>query len=128
MFQVTTSPEKNRLYVTLEGHLEPSERNAAGKAFMAAIGELHHGFDIVHDMSGLHPTDADGLKYLVRIQTAAKLKGLRSVIRIEKIPLSRLQLLRIAKETGWTFESAGSIEEADARLDALGPAPPPETA
>jgi hypothetical protein len=128
MFQVTANPEKNRLYVTLEGHLEPSERDAAGKAFMAAIGELRHGFDIVHDMSGLHPTDADGLKYLVRIQTAAKLKGLRTVLRIERIPLSRLQLQRIAKETGWAFESAVSIEEADARLDALGPAPPPEPA
>jgi hypothetical protein len=128
MFQVTANPEKNRLYVTLEGHLEPSERDAAGKAFMAAIGELRHGFDIVHDMSGLHPTDADGLKYLVRIQTAAKLKGLRTVLRIERIPLSRLQLQRIARETGWAFESAVSIEEADARLDALGPAPPPEPA
>jgi len=128
MFQVTANPEKNRLYVTLEGHLEPSERDAAGKAFMAAIGELRHGFDIVHDMSGLHPTDADGLNYLVRIQTAAKLKGLRTVLRIERIPLSRLQLQRIAKETGWAFESAVSIEEADARLDALGPAPPPEPA
>jgi len=40
--------------------------------------------------------------------------------------LSRLQLQRIAKETGWVFETAASIEEADARLDALGPAPPPE--
>jgi hypothetical protein len=126
MFQVTANPEKNRLYVTLDGHLEASERDAAGKAFMAAIGKLRHGFDIVHDMSGLHPTDADGLKYLVRIQTAAKLKGLRTVIRIERIPLSRLQLQRIAKETGWVFETAASIEEADARLDALGPAPPPE--
>lgn len=125
MFRVMANPEKNRLYVTLEGHLEQTEREAAGKAFLAEIGKLRHGFDIVHDMTGLHPTDAAGLKYLVRVQTAAKLKGLRTVIRIERIPLSRVQLERIARETGWAFESAASLEEADARLDALGPAPPP---
>ena len=125
MFQVTPSPEKNRLYISLEGHLEPAERKQVAKAVVAAIAQLHHGFDIVHDMSGLHPTDAAGLKELVRVQAAAKVKGLRSVIRIVRIPLSRMQFERMAKETGWTFETAGTLEEADARLDALGPAPAP---
>jgi len=126
MFQVTPSPERNRLYVTLEGHLSPDERQAAAREVIAAIARLRHGFDIVHDMSGLHPTDSEGLKDLVRIQAAAKVKGLRSVLRIVKIPLSRIQLERMALETGWAFSTAASIEEADARLDALGPAPPPE--
>ena len=126
MFQVTVNPEKNRLYVLLEGHLGAPERKEAARAVMAAIGQLRHGFDIVHDLTRLHPTDADGLRDLVRLQTAAKLKGLRSVIRIVQIPLSRIQLERIAAETGWAFETAASLGEADARLDALGPAPAPE--
>ena len=126
MFRVDANPEKNRLYLTLEGHMEASERREAAKAFMAAIGQLHHGFDIVHDMSGLHPTDAEGLKDLVRAQASARIKGLRSVVRIVKIPLTRLQFERIAEETGWPFETARTLEEADAMLDALGPAPPPE--
>jgi hypothetical protein len=90
---------------------------------MAGINQLQPGFDIVHDMTGLHPTDADGLKDLVRIQAAAKIKGVRSVIRIVKIPLVRFQFERVALETGWAFETAGTLQEADARLDALGPAP-----
>jgi len=123
MFQVTASPEKNRLYVTLEGHLEPAERAEAGKAFLAAIGQLRPGFDIVDDVSGLHPTDTEGLKDLRRFQAAAKIKGVRCVVRIARIPLSRLQVERISDEVGLESETVASLEEADRRLDALGPAP-----
>jgi hypothetical protein len=126
MFKITANPEKNRLYVTLEGHLEPSERKEVAKAFMAAISELRSGFDIVHDMTGLHPTDPEGLKELVRSQAAAKIKGVRTVIRVVKIPLVRLQFERVARETGWVYETAATLQEADERLDALGPAPEPE--
>ena len=125
MFQVTASPEKNRLYVTLEGHLEPPERAAAGKAFMAAISQLRPGFDIVNDLTGLHPTDTEGLKDLRRLQAAAKIKGVRRVIRIAKIPLSRLQVERISEEVGLESETAASLQEADERLDTMGPATPP---
>ena len=127
MFEVTVNVEKNRLYVTLGGHLEAAERKEAAKAVVAGVGQLSPGFDIVHDLAGLHPTDADGLRDLVRVQSAAKIKGLRSVIRIARIPLARIQLERMAKDTGWEFGTAGSREEADERLDTLGPAPPPET-
>jgi hypothetical protein len=126
LFQVIANPEKNRLYVTLGGHLDAPERQEAAKAFMAAVKQLEPGFDIVHDMTELRPTDPDGLKDLMRIQTAAKLKGVRSVIRIVRIPLSRIQFERLAAETGWTFETAASVQEADQRLDALGPTPKPE--
>ncbi|MDR3671848.1 MAG: hypothetical protein P4L36_13455 [Holophaga sp.] len=127
MFQVAANPEKNRLYVTLEGHLEAAERMAAGKAILAAINQLQPGFDIVNDLSGLHPTDAEGLKDLRRIQAAARIKGVRCVIRIVKIPLSRLQFERTSQEAGLDSEVAGSVEEADRRLDAMGPPPKEET-
>jgi anti-anti-sigma regulatory factor len=126
MFQVNVNTEKNRLYVTLAGHLSAEERMGAAKAFMAAIGELQPGFDIINDMSGLHPTDAEGLKILVRTQAAARIKGVRSVIRVIRIPLSHLQLKRISLETDWEFKTATSLEEADALLDALGVVPAPE--
>jgi anti-anti-sigma regulatory factor len=124
MFQVTANPEKNRLYVTLEGHLEAPERLEAGKAFLAAIGQLRPGFDIVNDLSGLRPTDADGLKELRKLQAAAKIKGVRCVVRVARIPLSRLQVERTSQEVGLDSETVATLEEADARLDALGPAPP----
>ncbi len=126
MFEIIAHPEKNRVCVTLRGHLDPAERKAAAKAFLAAVNQLGPGFDIIHDLSELRPTDAEGLKDLIRVQAAAKIKGVRSVIRIAKTPLTRVQFERIAEETGWAFETAGSLEEAHARLDALGPAPGPE--
>ena len=126
MFEITANPEKNRLYVTLDGHLDSAERKAAAKAFMLEVNKLQPGFDIVHNMTKLRPTDPEGLKDLIRIQAAAKVKGVRSVIRIVQIALSRLQFERIAEETGWVFETAATLQEADERLDALGPAPPLE--
>lgn len=48
MFRVHANPDKNRLYVTLEGHLEPSERKQAAQAVISAIGQLRHGYDIVN--------------------------------------------------------------------------------
>ena len=119
MFQVTANPDKKRLYVSMTGHLEPAERREVAKAVMAGMKELGPGFDIVHDMTGLHPTDTEGLKELVRIQAAAKVMGVRLVVRIVKIPLVRLQFERIAQEIGWAFELASSLEEADTRLDEL---------
>jgi hypothetical protein len=126
MFQVTADPEKNRLYVTLEGHLEPAERLAASKAILVAIGQLRPGFDLVNNVSELHPTDTEGLNDLLRIQAAIKIKGVRSVIRIAKIPLTRLQVERTAERSGLEGDTAATVQEADERLDALGPATPPE--
>jgi hypothetical protein len=121
MFQVTANREKNRLYVTLKGHLSPSERSEAGNAFLTAIRTLEHDFDIIHDLTGLHPTDAEGLKELARLQAAAKIRGVRRVVRIVSIPLSSNQLGRAAEDTGWSYETVHSMVEAEALLD--GPEP-----
>ena len=122
MFEVTVNTDKNRLYVTLQGHLEANERAEVVNAFIAAIRRLRPGFDIINDMSGLAPTEADGLKDLARVQATAMLRGVRKVIRVVRIPLSRIQLDRQARELGWAYETADSVAEAEARLDALGPA------
>ena len=121
MFQVSADPEKNRLYVTLKGHLAPGERAEAANAFLCAIRTLEHGFDIVHDLTGLHPTDAEGLKELARMQAAAKVRGVGRVVRVVNIPVSSLQLGRVAEDNGWAFETVHSLEEAEALLD--GPEP-----
>ena len=122
MFQVTADPDKNRLYVTVGGHLEPPERQELATAFRAALEELRPGFDIINDLSALLPTDEDGLRDLAKMQSAATIKGLRTAVRIVRIPLTRLQFERAARETCWEFETAATLEEAEARLDALGPA------
>ncbi len=124
MFNVTSNPAKNRLYITLAGHLEGSERREVTRAIMAEVAKLDQRFDIVTDITALHASDQEGFKDLLRAKSALKLKGVRHIIRVVKIPISRMQVERVSEAAGYEAESVSSIEEADRRLDALGLEPP----
>jgi hypothetical protein len=119
MFRVTSDPERNRLYITLAGHLEGVERLEVTKAIMAEAAKLDPRFDVVTDITALHASDQEGFKDLQRARSALKLKGIGHVIRVVKIPLSRIQMERVSEAAGYQDESVDSVEEADRRLDAL---------
>lgn len=119
MFRVTSDPERNRLYITLAGHLEGVERLEVTKAIMAEAAKLDPRFDVVTDITALHASDQEGFKDLLRARSALKLKGVGHVIRVVKIPLSRIQMERVSEAAGYQDESVDSVEEADLRLDAL---------
>jgi len=119
MFTVTSDPDRNRLYLTMAGHMEAAERQAATRALMAEAAKLTPGFDLVSDISALHATDEDGFKDLLRAKAALKLKGAGHLIRVVKIPLSRIQFTRVSEAAGYEAECVGSVEEADRRLDEL---------
>lgn len=119
MYTVTSNPERNRLYITLAGHLEGPERQAAAKALMAEAGKLSPGFDVVTDISALHASNEEGFKDLLRVKATLKLKGVGHVIRVVRIPLSRIQFERITAQAGYESEYVSSLEEADRRLDEL---------
>ncbi len=118
MFTVTSNPERNRLYITLTGHMEGPERQEAMRAVLAEAGKLTHGFGVVSDISALHPTNEEGFKDLLRVKAALKLKGAGPIIRVVKILLSRAQFERISTAAGYHEEYVDSIEEADRRLNA----------
>lgn len=119
MFRVASDPAKNRLYITVSGHLEGPERQEAMRAIMAEASKLAPGFDIVSDISELHASDQEGFKDFLRTKSALKLRGAGKVIRVVKIPLSRIQVERISAAAGYEADTADSVEEADRRLDAL---------
>ena len=119
MFQVTSDPHRNRLYIILAGHLESEERQAAMRAVMTEAGKLAPGFDVVTDISALHATDQEGFKDFLRAKSSLKLKGVGKVVRVVKIPLSRIQLARISEAAGYHADHVDSIEEADRQLDEL---------
>ncbi|WLT31360.1 hypothetical protein [Geothrix sp. PMB-07] len=119
MYTVTSNPERNRLYITLAGHLEGPERQAAAKALVAEAAKLSQGFDVVTDISALHATNEEGFKDLLRVKATLKLKGVGHIIRVVKIPLSRIQFERITAQAGYEAEYVNSLEEADRRLDEL---------
>jgi hypothetical protein len=119
MFEVHSDPDRNRLYITLAGHLDGEERQAAMKAMMAEAAKLNPGFGVVTDISGLYPSDQEGFKDFLRAKSGLRMKGVGPVVRVVKIPLSRIQVERISEEAGYEAESVSSLEEADRRLDAL---------
>lgn len=119
MFTVTSDPSRNRLYITLAGHMEGAERQEVTQLILAEAAKLAQGFDIVTDISALHPSDQDGIKDLLRAKAALKLKGVGHTIRVVKISLSRIQVQRISEAAGYESECADTVEEADRRLDAL---------
>lgn len=119
MFAVASDPDRNRLYITLSGHLDGPERQAAMKALIAETSKLSEGFGVVSDISALHATNEEGFKDLLRVKASLKLKGAGPIIRVVKIPLSRIQFERITEAAGYRAEEANSVEEADRRLDEL---------
>lgn len=119
MFQVRSDTGRNRLYITLAGHMDGTERQAAMKAMMAEAAKLAPGFGVVTDISGLYPSDQEGFKDFLRAKSGLRMKGVGPIVRVVKIPLSRLQVERISEEAGYEAESVGSVEEADRRLDVL---------
>ena len=127
MFQVRSDSAKNRLYITLGGHMVGPERQEATRAIMAEAGKLGAGFDVVTDIRDLHATDQQGFKDFLRARSTLKLKGVGHIIRVTRIPLSRIQLERISAEAGYDSDRADSLEEADQRLDELAGQQPSES-
>lgn len=121
MFQITSNTAKNRLYITVAGYLEEPERKAAMKALVAEAGTLQPGFDVISDITGLHPSNQAGFNDFLRARSALKLKGLGRVVRVVGIPLSRIQLTRISEEAGFAADQVESLEAAEALLDAPAP-------
>jgi hypothetical protein len=119
MFCVTSDSARNRLYITLAGHLEGPERQAAIKAIMAEAARLAPGFGVITDISALYASDQDGFKDLLRAKSSLKLKGVGPILRIVKLPISRMQVERVTEQGGYSSECFDSLEEADLRLDEL---------
>jgi hypothetical protein len=118
MFSVRADVEKNRLYITLAGHLDEVEQREAVASVLSEAGKLMPGFDLLSDIASLRPTDEAGLKQLVRVQEFLRDHGLRRAIRVTGIVLSEIQMERTGREVGYVSLTAGSIEEAERILDA----------
>lgn len=119
MFLVSSDTARNRLYITLIGYLEAAERQEATKQVMAEAAKLEAGFDIVTDIRGLHATNKEGIRDLLRLRAALKLKGVGHIIRVVQIPLSAIQMQRATEEAGFQSEQVATLDAANRRLDEL---------
>ena len=62
----THRTEKNRLSLTLEGHLSTEEVAKAASSRSATAEELEPGFDQANDRSSFQPADEEALEHIER--------------------------------------------------------------
>lgn len=119
MFKVRADPGKDRLYITLSGHLEEEERGRVVEAITQEVSKLSPGFDLINDISEALPTDAQGLDQLTRVQKLLVEAGLRHVVRITRMLITELQLERVSKDSGYRSIHLPSLEKAEQLLDSF---------
>lgn len=117
MFQIRTDVEKNRLYLSLHGHLNSNLLKEATAAVMQAREQLGHGFDMVSDMQEAFPTDEAGVQDLIHLQLYLRTSGMRHLVRVSKRLLTELQFERASKHSGIQAIVVKNLENADNLLD-----------
>lgn len=119
MAYVHADPEKNRLYITIAGHLTPDDMRQVGESIAQEVVKLSSGFDVINDISDAHPTDEAGLKQVAEIQKYLVSKGMRRVIRVTKVLISELQMKRASQNSRYYWIVAPSVGKAEKLLDAF---------
>jgi hypothetical protein len=118
MHTIRVDPEKNRLYITLEGFSTIEQVKAAERELREAANNLKPGFDLVNDISNYKPGTSEIVVLFRQIQEMLKNAGMGRVIRVvKKYTITDLQFVRTAKDTGYNAVNVSSVEEADAILD-----------
>src|SRR5437762_12461722 len=99
--QIRTYPDRNLLYVYLDGYLGDDEVVAAVDRVIAEIGRLDPGFDAITDIRHFKPGSPKVAEELMRAQRAYKARSVRRLIRIvgESV-VAKMQFQRTGKEIG----------------------------
>jgi hypothetical protein len=116
VFKVEPNAAKTILYITLSGHFDLEEAQAAADRIMAAASQMGPVFDVVTDMRKCQPVDAGCLAKLQQVLEYMARIGLRRVIRVTQIVLSALQVDRVSREAGVDFISVHSLTDAERLL------------
>jgi hypothetical protein len=112
-------PEKNRLYVVLEGLLSDEEAREAVAQIVRAIEGMKAGGEIINDMSRFRPLSQAVVAEIRHVAEAVTRKQLKRVVRVVGVsPTVARQVAREAREAGGysAFEVA-TIEDAEALLE-----------
>ncbi len=117
MFKVVADVARNRLCITLGGHLTTAEVKQVVETIFVEVGKLRPGFDLINNIADALPTDEYGTKELMRMQRHLMSLGMRRVIRVTRILLTELQFERISKQAGYHSIVVSSVEKAERLLD-----------
>jgi hypothetical protein len=118
-WNVDTDEEKNRLYLTLDGHLDLDEVEAAADAVIEAAEQLDPGFDEVNDMSGFEPADPEAVDHIQRGKRGIVENGVSAVCRVvSESTTGQMQFDRAGEgKEEYQLAKTDSVEKAEQLLD-----------
>jgi hypothetical protein len=120
MYEIETDPRTNRLYLSFTGRMEREEMETAADETVEAAERLRDGFDIVNDLSGFTPPSPEAAKPIKRAQAELKEMGVDRVVRVTDEDTSQVVVNafeRRSRDVGYSGETAGSVVEAEQKLD-----------
>ncbi len=115
-FNLRIDPAKNRLYLSLQGHLPEATTLKAVDEIIACVSDLKPGFTVVSDVATFEPATPKGAEDIKQAQAFLARNGLGRVVRVIADG-HELELARTGRPAGYLAETASSIEEAEALLD-----------
>ncbi len=118
-YEIRINSEKNRAYLTLKGFWRKKEDvpNYVSD-FVSVVAPLQAGFTIVTDLREFKPPSQEVAPVHAEVQAALMEKGLARVAEVVSKSLVKLAADKYSKESGMSKVVVGSIEEAEAALDA----------
>jgi hypothetical protein len=118
-WDVETDDTRNRIYLTLEGHLDVTETAAAADAVTGAAERLDPGFDIINDMSTFVPTSEEAMDHIERGKRALAENGQAAAVRVvSESTTGQMQFDRVGDGAeSYQVAKAESMEDAETLLD-----------
>ncbi|WP_028596558.1 hypothetical protein [Paenibacillus assamensis] len=119
MFEVSCDVSKNRLYIKLEGMMSMEEAREYEKALYVCVSQMQEGYTLCFDMVNAQPGKLEVNNSLADIRAYMAEKKIKGTAMIVGNVLSKLQLTRLLKEIGGTFNVVQGYEDAEKYLDSI---------
>ena len=118
-YDVEIDRGKNRLYLTLEGMLDPETADQHVEDMLDVAEELEPGFDMVNDISAFKPLSQETTDAIERGKAGLTDMGVSAVVRVVgDSVVSKMQFDRVGTESeGYHVATAETREQAEALLD-----------
>jgi hypothetical protein len=115
-FHIRIDPAKNRLYLSLQGHLPEAATLKAVDEIIACVSDLKPGFTMVSDVATFKPATPKGAEDIKQAQAFLARNGLGRAVRVVGDGYEP-ELARTGRLAGYLTDTAPSLAEAEALLD-----------
>lgn len=118
-YEVDIDEDRNRLYLTLEGHLDEEVAEAHVDDMLAAADELTPGFDMVNDISSFTPMSDGATDTIERGKRGLTERGVSAVVRVTgESVVGKMQFERVGDGVeGYHVATAETVADAEELLD-----------